>query len=347
MTPVPLRPARIRRAYFIVAAVVVAALIAASLTGFVWARKSILVVSDGRPIALRTEAADVATLLRQAAVPLSRGDFVNPAPDATLRDGDIVVVRHAIPVTLVLGPARVPVRVLGSRVSDALVAAGLDPTGGMKVSPDIGAPLTAGMTITATDVFLRVVSQEVTIPPHARTVADPSMPINTRRVVTAGVPGKLLRVLETIVTGGHEGGKMLKAVRVVRQPVDVVIAVGTSRDFRVTAARYGFGPQAAPTMPPPAAGRRMTVLATAYRPHDNALEGGFTAATGARLGYGIIAVDPDVIPLGTRLYVPGYGYGIAADTGGAINGQHIDLCFDTASEVNDWGVRTLSVILLP
>jgi uncharacterized protein YabE (DUF348 family)/3D (Asp-Asp-Asp) domain-containing protein len=342
----PLRPAGSLKSHHVIAAVLLTALIAATITGFVWARKSITIVVDGRAATYRTQAEDVASLLSEAGIGLADRDLVNPAPDAPLEDGDTIVVRHAVPVTLVLGHERLQLRVIGSRVSDALVAAGLDPTSGMQVAPEIGAPLSPGMTIIATDVFVRLVQQELPIAPKSRVVVDPTMPINTHRVVNRGTPGKLLRVLETLVTGGKEGGRVLKAERVVRQPQDVVIAVGSKSDFTV-AARDGLGPEAAASLPAPAAGRRLAVLATAYHPLDNALEGGFHAATGARLGYGIIAVDPDVIPLGTRLYVPGYGYGIAADTGGAIKGEHIDLCFDTAAEVDVWGVRTLTIIVLP
>lgn len=342
----PLRSARSLKAYYLVAALVVTALAASAITGFVWARKSITVVVDGRALSYRTQSADVAGLLKEAGIRVAERDLVSPGTDEGIADGDTVVIRHAVPVTLVLGGETVQLRVVGSRVSDALVAAGLDPTNGLKVTPDIGAPLDAGMTIQVTDVFLRVVQQEVPIGPRTRVVADPSMPINTRRVVNPGAPGRLLRVLETVVTGGQEGGKVLKAEQVVQQPVDVVVAVGTNRDFTV-AARGGFGPRLASSLPAPSEGRRMTVLATAYHPKDNAMEGGFHAATGARLGYGIIAVDPDLIPLGTRIYVPGYGYGIAADTGGAIKGAHIDLCFDTAAEVDSWGVRTLQIVILP
>lgn len=342
----PLRSARSLKTHQLIAVSVVTALAVAAISGFAWARKSITIVVDGRAYSYRTQAADVATLLTDAGIRVADRDIVSPALGCAIEDGDSVVVRHAIPVTLVLGSERIPVRVVGTRVSDALVAAGLDPTTGLKVEPPIEAPLTPGMTIEAMDVFLRLVQQEVPLEPKSRVVVDPSMPINTKRVVTVGMPGKLLRVLETVVTGGQEGGRVLKAERVVQPPVDTVIAVGTKRDFRF-AARDGFGPEDAATLPPPARGRRMSVLTTAYWPRDNAMEGGFHAATGARLGYGIIAVDPDVIPLGTRIWVPGYGYGIAADTGGAIKGDHIDLCFDTYDEVDAWGVRRLTVVILP
>lgn len=313
----------------------------ALITGFVWARKSITTVVDGRASTYRTQAADVASMLAEARVEIADGDLVNPAPVAELEDGATIVVRHAVPVTLALGSERTRLKVIGSTVGDALVSAGLDPSTGLRVSPGIDAPLVPGMTIAVTDVFLRVVQQELPIPPKSRTAADPTMPINTKRVVVTGAPGRLLRILETMVTGGREGGLVLKAEHMVLSPVDTIVAVGTKRDFHLGAS--GAARPMAAILRAPADGKSLDVVATAYHPG----EGGMNAATGARLGFGIIAVDPDVIPLGTRMYVPGYGYGVAADTGGAIKGNRIDVCLESPAEVDDWGVRAVTVILLP
>ena len=90
--------------------------------------------------------------------------------------------------------------------------------------------------------------------------------------------------------------------------------------------------------PPPAGGTEMTVSATGY-----ALSG--RTATGLPVGYGIAAVDPSVIPLGTHFYVPGYGEAVAADTGGAIAGDTIDLWFPSGAEAAAWGRRTVTIIL--
>ena len=89
----------------------------------------------------------------------------------------------------------------------------------------------------------------------------------------------------------------------------------------------------------PRAGRQLTVRATAY-----ALPG--TTATGVGVRYGIIAVDPRVIPLGTRLYVPGYGEGIAADTGGAVKGNRIDVWLPSQAQAEEWGVKTITITIL-
>ena len=92
-----------------------------------------------------------------------------------------------------------------------------------------------------------------------------------------------------------------------------------------------------PTSPPPAGGRRhLVVSATCYD-----LPG--RTATGMPVGRGVVAVDPSVIPLGTRLYVPGYGNGIAADVGSGIRGNAIDLWFPTFAECAAWGRRTVTI----
>jgi 3D (Asp-Asp-Asp) domain-containing protein/uncharacterized protein YabE (DUF348 family) len=338
---VPIAPARIRRTYYALAALALAAVVVALITGFVWARRTITIVVDGRASVCRTQAADVASALTEEHVAIADGDLVNPAPTAQLDDGATIVVRHAVPVTLALGSERTALKVVGSTVGDVLVAAGFDPGSGMKVTPGISSPLVPGMTIGVTDVFVRFVQQELSIPSRSRTVVDPTMPINTKRVVAAGAPGRLLRILETLVTGGKQGHLVLKAQQVVQLPVDTVVAVGSRRDFRVASA--GVTRSVAISMKPPAEGKPIDVVATAYHPG----EGGMNAATGARLGYGIIAVDPDVIPLGTRMFVPGYGYGVAADTGGAIQGNRIDVCLESPAAVDAWGVRPLTVILLP
>jgi peptidoglycan DL-endopeptidase CwlO len=95
---------------------------------------------------------------------------------------------------------------------------------------------------------------------------------------------------------------------------------------------------AAPAVGAPAAGgsRLLTVVATGY-----ALQG--DTASGIPVGPGVVAVDPAVIPIGTRLTIPGYGQGIAADTGSAIAGARIDLWFSTHADALAWGRRSVTI----
>jgi uncharacterized protein YabE (DUF348 family) len=340
MTKMPAGPARFLKTRYIVAALVAAVLVVATVTGFVWAKKdSVALVVDGQITQYKTEATDVAALLDAAGVEVADGDLVNPPLDAPVSDGDTVTVRHAVPVTLELGEDSLELSVIGSTVADVLVSAGLDPESGLSVEPAIDTPLAAGMTIKAADVFLRVVEEEVEIPFESRIENDSEMAYGAREIETAGVPGRMLRIYEVVVTDGTEGARVLRAERVLEQPVDEVILVGTKRVVQRMPVSRGSEreiPQA------PSAGTRLTVSTSAYTAGVGC---GYHTATGAKAVYGVAAVDPAVIPLGTRFYVPGYGYAVAADTGGAINGNRVDLCFDTLAEAKAWGRRTVTVTI--
>jgi 3D (Asp-Asp-Asp) domain-containing protein/septal ring factor EnvC (AmiA/AmiB activator) len=96
----------------------------------------------------------------------------------------------------------------------------------------------------------------------------------------------------------------------------------------------------APTAPaaPSTGGQTLSVVATGY-----SLPG--RTATGLPVGWGVAAVDPSVIPLGTHMTVPGYGEAVAADTGGGVRGAMIDLWFPTLAQARAWGRRTVTVTL--
>jgi 3D (Asp-Asp-Asp) domain-containing protein len=116
-------------------------------------------------------------------------------------------------------------------------------------------------------------------------------------------------------------------------------ATGASPDVTTSSeptTTTGTAPAA--QIPAPATGRTLTVSSTGY-----SLPG--RTATGLPVGWGVVAVDPSVIPLGTRLTIPGYGEGVAADTGGGVRGATIDLWFPTLAQARAWGRRTVTITL--
>ena len=93
--------------------------------------------------------------------------------------------------------------------------------------------------------------------------------------------------------------------------------------------------------------RMFRVKATAYSPINTRMEGGrWTATQGDGRSVHGVAVDPNLIPLGTHLWVPGYGHAVADDTGGAIKGHHIDVRLQNRHAMSKWGVRKLCVYVL-
>lgn len=300
-----------------------------------WAQKQITVVVDGQDRAVSTQASDVAGALADAGVSVRAADLVSPSPESELADGDVVVVRHAVPVTVTLGDDEVSLDVVGDTVADALVAAGLDPVATTGVEPALGSPLRSGMEIAIPDVVVRVETEKESVAPKTKHTSDTSLARGEKRVVDPGRPGKIVRVFRVVVTDGIETAPVLAAEEVVQEPRPRVIAVGTGAPDSVpatsTSARW-------------TGSMRLSMVATGYSPAQPGLS--TTTATGARARRGVVAVDPDVIPLGTRVYVPGYGVAVAADTGGAIRGSRIDLCFDSVAEAIQWGRRTVTVVVL-
>jgi 3D (Asp-Asp-Asp) domain-containing protein len=106
------------------------------------------------------------------------------------------------------------------------------------------------------------------------------------------------------------------------------------RGQRVSAATSAAAAQPEPPETP----GTLTVRAVGY-----SLEG--STATGVPVGWGIVAVDPSIIPLGTRLTIPGYGEGVAADTGSEVSGATIDLWFPSRAQALAWGSRTITITL--
>jgi 3D (Asp-Asp-Asp) domain-containing protein len=88
----------------------------------------------------------------------------------------------------------------------------------------------------------------------------------------------------------------------------------------------------------PGSTQAISVVATGYSIHGR-------AATGVTTGWGVAAVDPSVIPLGTRFSVPGYGTAVAADVGSGVRGAMIDLWFPTIAAARAWGRKSVTVTI--
>ncbi len=328
------------------AVVLSAALVAATATGFAWAPRGVTVIVDGVSSTYATKCASVGALLDEQRVPRAAGDVVTPSEGSVLTPGGTIVVRHAVPVRITIGRTQVTRRVVGRTVADALVAMGIDPLDGLLVKPGLDTPLTSGMSVVALEAWVRTWQQRYKVPCGTQVEEDDRLPAGQRLLREPGREGVGVRTYRAIVTRGKPGKAELVSDTVALAPLDRIVIVGVQRTVRPSVlARAVLKPVSYTSIPaPPAQGERVEVVATAYSP--NAASGGPHTFTGMLAGFGIIAVDPNVIPLGTRLYVPGYGYGLAADTGGAIKGHRIDVCYDHEWQCEEWGRQTLYVTIV-
>lgn len=144
------------------------------------------------------------------------------------------------------------------------------------------------------------------------------------KIVSRGANGLQAQTVKVTLEDGKEVHREILSQKIARPPVNQVV----SRGAQTSVSRGGQVIQFQ---------RAFLMRATAYS------DPGATTATGAEVRRGIVAVDPRVIPLGTKLYVDGYGEAVALDTGGAIKGNRVDLYMMSEDEASNWGVRTVIV----
>ncbi len=309
------------------AALTVLLLAGAIAYSYTSAMKRVTLLVDGERLEIKTFAGNVKELLSEQNVNLGPLDKVSPVPETGLEDGMTVKVLRAIPVTLQVGNDRFLVNTASETVKDVLkerkIALGkLD-----EVSPGLGTKLEPGMEIKVDRVEISTVEEEVPIQFSTKRENDGTLQKGITRVEQRGVNGLARKTWEVTYRNGKETERRLVRSEVIKKPVDQVVRVGTVQ----VASRGGNEIRFK---------RAYEMVATAYT-HT-----GYNTSTGIKPRVGVAAVDPSVIPLGTRMYVDGYGYCRALDVGGRIKGNRIDLFFETRSEALKWGKRKVKVYIL-
>ncbi|MGI9860969.1 G5 domain-containing protein [Moorella naiadis] len=302
------------------------------LTGTGWgvvtyAWKRAVVEVDGQKIVTRTFAPTVARLLEEKHITLGAEDVVTPALEAPVTKDIVITVQRAVSIKISVEGREQEVLTPPAPVAVVLKKAGVNLNPGDKVTPDPNATVGAGDTIKVIRVTTKTESIDKEIPYRVERRPDPQREKGTISLVQKGEKGLQRETYRITMEDGQEVNRELVSSETIKEPVPEVIAVGTID----TASREGRTFQFE---------RVFWATATAYT------HSGAATASGAYPRVGTVAVDPAVVPLGTRLYVEGYGFGIAQDIGSAIKGDRIDVFLDTEADTYRWGVRRVRVYIL-
>lgn len=252
------------------------------------------------------------------------------------QDGEIIAsITRAFPVTIFADGKSHKVMTTGGTVREIIDEAGILYGEDDIISSDLNAVVAEGSEITIKRITNGTITETEEIPFETITKNTDSLYKGQTAVESEGRCGEKVLTYAVTYTDGVETGRELISSEVTKEAEDRVVLKGTKirSSFKKTSST------------PTNYRRAIAMTATAY------VQGG-TTATGRPAKVGVVAVDPNVIPLGTRVYVETadgryiYGTAIAADTGGAIKGNKIDICVASHSEAINFGRRTVNVYIL-
>jgi 3D (Asp-Asp-Asp) domain-containing protein len=215
-----------------------------------------------------------------------------------------------------------------------------------KITPAVTSTIESNMDIKITRVDSTIQSVTENIDYATQVKTDDNMERGQEKVIQEGQSGE--KVITTKIS--YEDKKEVDrsvTEEVVRQPVTKVLAQGTLGVLQL-ASRGDSKTYYKSTISVKATAYSANYSSTGKMPGDSfyGITSSGTTATRNTNGFSTIAVDPSTIPIGTKLYVEGYGFATAEDTGGAIIGKRIDVFFNDDSEAQNWGVRWVNVYIL-
>lgn len=316
-----------------------ALLLIIALSGFVWAQNDVKLIVDDQCLFVKTQTTSVGELLKENGVKVTAKDLVSPDLSAKVREGMTIIIKHSIPVFVQVDGHAKKVNSSSKTVGEVLEQAKIKLKRNDRVVPAVSTRLARGMRIVVIRVSKQVEAVQVAIPYQTIEEPDPTLAQGFRQVTVNGQPGIYLRMYDVVKENGREKSRELKCERVLASQVGEVIKVGTK-----PLASRELAKLIAPGEVSRGTYRTIVMVATGYTPGYDC---GMSTASGVPPRRGIVAVDPRIIPLGTRLYIEGYGEAVAGDTGGKIKGNRIDLCFDTLEEARNFGRRRVVVQILP
>jgi uncharacterized protein YabE (DUF348 family) len=269
-----------------------------------------------------TSQPNVGEALLEQGLTLFLGDRVTPRLGTRLSPGMHIYIQRSLPVTLRADGQLIKTRTHQKIVAQALAEAGIILVGQDFTVPPSEQPLAAETVIQVIRVQETVETQEELIPFETTWIADETMELDQQQIKQRGGPGIIKSRQRVRYENGQEIWRVVEDEWLEREPAKRVIAYGTKVVIRTLNTAAG----------PIQYWRRIPMLATSYDASTSGKERDHPAYgitfTGMPAGYGVVAVDPKVVPLRSRLYVPDYGVAVAGDTGGAILGKHIDLGFE-------------------
>lgn len=293
--------------------------------------KEISIVDADDKITIETKSATVSQVLQEKNISLRPEDMVTPSLETRLEEGDKIQIQRARPVTITADQREYEVITALADPEKIVKEAGIELNSLDKVELQETTTSKQSTSLKVVRVTQEVLTEEEPIGHGIEKQSTKDLDKGNQRVVQEGENGLKKTEVRVTYEDGKESKRKILKEEVVIQPTDEVIQVGINDTVSTSRGSTRFE-------------KSINVVATAYSPTDPGVDG--TTSVGAPLKKGVIAVDPDVIPYYTKVYIPGYGFARALDTGGDIQGNRIDLAMDSRSEALNYGRRNVKIYIL-
>ncbi|EEP9927836.1 DUF348 domain-containing protein [Listeria monocytogenes] len=288
--------------------------------------------------------ANVADLLKDENITTRPQDVLNVALDTKLKNGLEVNINRAIQLSLQNGAKKDTVWTTKTKVSDLLAEKNIKLDQDDRVSPAKDSNLKEKMTVEVTYVNSKAEKKNEQVKFETVYKEDDSLNKGVEKVVQEGKNGEKVVEYKVTFENGKEKKRDVIKENVTSKKTDKVVVRGTKEKVVATPVSNVSTPSTTSSSSSTPSGGKT------YRMESTAYSGGGTTAYGINLsanpGLKVIAVDPRIIPLGSKVWVEGYGEAIAGDTGGAIKGNIVDVYFPNESKCYSWGRRMVTVKVL-
>ena len=309
------------------------------------------VITDGENVQVyKTIATDPNNVLQQAGVTLDTGDTYTTAPG---EDGiSEIKVQRLQSITVYNCGEKMEVTGYGETVQELLDRLGIPSYGDYVVSVDLNSETYDGLEVQVDCIVKTQQTYTSDIPYETTLCYDPGLEKGEEIVMVEGMDGQVQIVADVQYRNAEETMRTVISETVIQEPVAEVVRVGTGEETVENSNMPAIGDGVIIT----ADGQVLTYSkkeqfkATAYTHTDEGCD--MITATGTTVHWGTVAVDPTVIPYGTRMFIVTndgayvYGLSTAEDCGGAIKGNRLDLYFPTDPECWEFGVRGCTVYFL-
>ncbi|PJO44925.1 G5 and 3D domain-containing protein [Lysinibacillus xylanilyticus] len=313
--------------------------------------KEVTISIDGNQSKVWTTETHVKDILEEANIEVSEHDSLIQGLDTEIGEDNQIDIQRGFQVLLVDGVNKREVWSTSTTVANFLKHQGIqlkeyDRVEGYNLE-DILTP-TSKVVVVRVEKVIDVVDDSLDF--AIEKTQDASLQEGKEQVVNAGEKGTISRKYEIVKENGQVVARNLQSETVLKEPKNLSVAVGTKtvEASPVTSVEPSISNQFPTTSEEPSEGNEFYVIATAYTAYCTGCSG--TTATGIDLRSNpelkVIAVDPSVIKLGSKVWVEGYGTAVAADTGGAIKGNKIDLYVQSETQAINWGVKVVRIKVL-